>query len=72
MVKAIIIETISAMASKRLFLFDNMKYILICLVVAGHFIGEFTDVDSTMKVIWRWIYLFHMPAFIFIGGIFSK
>lgn len=60
------------MSKQRVFLFDNMKYILICLVVAGHFIGEFTDVDTTMKVIWRWIYLFHMPAFIFIGGIFAK
>ena len=47
---------------------DNLKLILIFLVVLGHFIlPAFPDGTVT-----RWIYLFHMPAFVFVSGFFSK
>lgn len=60
------------MANNRLFVFDNIKFILISLVVTGHFLGAFTDYSNVIRVIWRWIYMFHMPAFLFIGGLFAK
>lgn len=51
--------------------FDYFKGILIFLVVFGHLIGEFKERELT-HVIWRCIYLFHMPAFAFISGYFYK
>ena len=51
--------------------FDNAKCILILLVVFGHFI-EPMNRNIMLKNIFIFIYLFHMPAFIFISGYFSK
>ena len=51
--------------------FDNLKTILIVLVVLGHF----TNLNRTnllMGAINNVIYSFHMPVFIFISGYFSK
>lgn len=50
--------------------FDNSKVILIFLVVLGHFI-EINKGNLGEEVYWL-IYSFHMPAFIFIAGYFSK
>ena len=51
--------------------FDNLKGILIFLVVFGHFI---LPVNNTLVVsaIFEFIYLFHMPLFVFITGLFAK
>lgn len=49
--------------------FDNAKAILIFLVVLGHFLIEKGEVGD--GIYWL-IYSFHMPAFIFIAGYFSK
>ncbi len=51
--------------------FDNLKFILIVLVVFGHFCFEYRD-NATMKALMNAIYTFHMPLFIFISGYFSK
>lgn len=53
---------------------DNYKGLLICLVVFGHFIYTYATTVSggTIGQIFTWIYLFHMPAFIFCSGIFSR
>lgn len=56
---------------KRQFLFDNMKVLLMCLVVFGHFL-EKISIEGGYGIIRAWIYSFHMPAFVFISGYFSK
>ena len=52
----------------REYKFDNIKFILIFLVVFGHVI------ENTMKLhkIYLIIYSFHMPVFAFVSGYFSK
>ena len=54
----------------RNYRFDNIKFILITLVVFGHFL-ELVDGQATTNL-YRVIYLFHIPAFIFITGFFAK
>lgn len=49
--------------------FDNAKALLIFLVVFGHFIVQ--QGNAGEDVYWL-IYSFHMPAFIFIAGYFTK
>ena len=57
---------------ERIFIWDNLKFILIFLVVLGHFADFHTATDINMKRLYLYIYLFHMPLFIFISGLFSK
>lgn len=52
--------------------FDNFKGVLIVLVVVGHYFWGYRDVSDPVSFIVRLIYIFHMPAFIFISGYFSK
>ena len=55
----------TAASANRIAFFDNLKGLLILLVLVGHF---FQDYPS-----FRWpIYAFHMPLFVFISGFFSK
>lgn len=57
---------------QRDYLFDNYKALLIILVVIGHFI-EPAYKNNTLLYTLKWvIFSFHMPAFIFISGYFSK
>ena len=61
------------MEKERDYLFDNIKGLLILLVVFGHMIESFVFKKSTsINVIYYAIYTFHMPVFIFISGYFSK
>ena len=55
---------------KRIPLWDNIKFILIVLVVIGHFINIRNSV--TYHSIFIFIYSFHMPLFIFLAGLFHK
>lgn len=50
---------------------DSVKYWLIVLVITGHVMQCFKIIPEC-KLIWNWIYLFHMPLFIFISGYFSQ
>lgn len=52
--------------------FDNIRAVLIFLVIFGHAIEYFRLVDPVAEFIYVFIYLFHMPVFIFISGYFSK
>jgi fucose 4-O-acetylase-like acetyltransferase len=52
--------------------FDNAKLILIFLVVFGHVISPLKGNDKILFTLYTVIFLFHMPAFIFISGLFSK
>ncbi len=62
------------MEQKRIYLFDNVKFVLITLVVIGHFIdySRLAFIDGSFKSVFIFIYTFHMPAFIFISGLFYK
>ena len=52
--------------------FDNIKAILIVLVVLGHTLSEVFTANQWISSIYMFIYLFHMPAFILISGYFAK
>lgn len=57
---------------QRDYLYDNYKAFLIFLVVIGHFIEPaYTNHEFLYTLKW-FIFAFHMPAFIFISGYFSK
>lgn len=60
------------MQNNRDYLFDNYKVFLIFLVVVGHFTGPSVSCNDFLRIL-KWIIVsFHMPAFIFISGYFSK
>lgn len=52
--------------------FDNYKAFLILLVVIGHFIYPLQEAVSWTQYLRKAIFLFHMPAFVFISGYFAK
>ena len=61
------------MDKERIAYYDNMKAILILLVVVGHFVNDFkgyVDIHA-VTVAAAWIYTFHMPVFLFISGLFA-
>lgn len=57
---------------ERNYLLDNVKGLLIFLVVFGHSLELYKEHNIIIKTIFTFIYLFHMPVFIFISGYFSK
>ena len=61
------------MAKERISYFDNIKALLILLVVVGHFVNGLTSITDShaVKVLADWIYTFHMPVFIFVSGLFG-
>ncbi|MEG0307422.1 MAG: acyltransferase family protein [Clostridium sp.] len=56
----------------RIIFWDNLKFLLILLVVVGHAIDFYTESSLSMRKVYVFIYSFHMPLFIFISGYFSK
>lgn len=60
------------MEKKRNFKFDNIKAILILLVIFGHLLEPLVNVNVIAKLLYIIIYTFHMPAFIYIMGRFAK
>lgn len=57
--------------NKRNDYFDNLKFILITFVVVCHFALKLTYVKE-IKYILYFIYIFHMPCFVFVNGFFAK
>ncbi len=53
--------------NKRVPLWDNLKGVLIFLVVFAHCIYGIAD-NAVLSALVKIIYLFHMPAFVFISG----
>lgn len=52
---------------------DNIKGVLIFLVVCGHLLSYLQDMNSTLAIgVRTFIYFFHMPGFIFMSGYLSK
>jgi len=58
--------------TKRIEKWDNLKALLIFTIVIGHMAGYYTDNSIDMRRVFLFIYIFHMPAFLFISGLFSK
>lgn len=56
---------------KRIAYFDNLKGILIALVVLGHVISPVIASNPYANLLHHVIYLFHMPLFVFTTGLFS-
>lgn len=56
---------------KRIYYWDNLKGILISLVVLGHLLLDYLGSGYANYIV-CFIYFFHMPAFIFVTGFFSK
>lgn len=57
--------------SSRSAYWDNIKGFLIFLVVFAHCLYDHQD-EAAIDAIVKSIYLFHMPAFIFVSGFFGK
>lgn len=57
---------------ERVYRFDNLKFVLIALVVIGHCIEPYVEQVDTFKSIFIFIYTFHMPAFFLLMGLFAK
>lgn len=51
---------------------DNIKAVLIFLVVFGHLIELHISNDAFLRPIWIFAYAFHMPMFALVSGIVSK
>lgn len=59
-----------------MYAYDNLRFFLIVLVVFGHMLElEYTGNHLFLEMkstIYFWIYSFHMPAFVFLSGYFSR
>ena len=51
--------------------FDVLKFVLIVFVILGHVVEKSLS-DYYMRLLYTYIYSFHMPLFIFVSGYFSK
>ena len=56
----------------RIYKYDNVKALLIFLVVVGHLTSEYVSEYHSIRWFTLWLYTFHMPAFIFISGLMHK
>lgn len=58
----------------RLYLYDNLKFLLIVCVVLGHAVDGDLGPDSSevYHSLFLFLYGFHMPLFLFIAGLFHK
>lgn len=57
---------------QRIYRYDNIKALLIFLVVLGHMTTDYVSDNYLVRWTTLWIYMFHMPAFIFISGLVHK
>ena len=55
----------------RIAKWDNARWILITLVVICHFFENYLG-NPVANSLFFYVYTFHMPAFFFIAGLFSK
>lgn len=50
---------------------DNVKALMIILVVVGHFLFYVVDDSAALQRLYFFIHLFHMPVFVFLSGLFA-
>ena len=55
--------------SERVAYWDNLKFLLITLVVIGHFIDPLTG-NYPARCVFMFIYTFHVPLLVFASGVF--
>lgn len=60
------------MEKERIYYWDNLKCLLIFLVVLGHFLVPVMNRGRSLQATYYFVYLFHMPAFILVSGYFAK
>ncbi|MGN2246740.1 acyltransferase family protein [Frateuria sp. GZRR35] len=51
---------------------DNAKFLLIFFVVFGHCLEQIRYQAAFLEALYQFIYLFHMPAFIYLSGMLSR
>lgn len=51
---------------------DNARFILIALVVIGHGMGQLREHSPLLKAAYHFIYLFHIPAFVYLSGSLAR
>ncbi len=56
----------------RLAKWDNLKFFLIYCVVFGHLTASMSTDSLLLRGLYVFVYTFHMPAFLFVSGLFSK
>jgi fucose 4-O-acetylase-like acetyltransferase len=59
-------------AAKRDYYFDNLKFVLILLVVIGHALEPLYGTSLSANTVYHFIYFFHIPLFVFVTGYFTK
>ena len=57
---------------QRIVFWDNIKGALILLTVFAHILYGLQEYYPTTNSIVDYIYMFHMPAFVFVSGYFGK
>lgn len=57
---------------ERIKFYDNLKFVLILLVVVGHLADCDTAQVKIFRSIYLFIYAFHMPLFFFAAGLFHR
>lgn len=65
-------STVSLDRNERSCYWDNIKGFLILLVVFAHTLYSLQYRSPMIESLVRYIYLFHMPAFVFVSGYFGK
>ena len=60
------------LTKKRSFYWDNIKGLLIVLVVFAHILYALQYIAHGIDYLVDNIYMFHMPAFVFVSGYFGK
>ena len=58
--------------NNRSLYWDNIKGFLIILVVFAHILYQLKAGSETVNAVVDYIYMFHMPAFVFVSGYFGK
>lgn len=59
-------------AKERIATWDNARFVLIALVVVGHMIATVHPDSALGFGTYTFIYLFHIPAMLFLSGMFSR
>lgn len=60
------------MEKRRIYIYDNLKAVLIILVVLGHILEPFIANEVFERGIYIFIYSFHMAVFVYCAGVFSS
>lgn len=51
---------------------DSAKFVLVCLVVAGHLVEVSRGANPALNALYRFIYVFHVPALAYVSGIVAS